>query len=178
MTDSRKVIPFYYSPSGDTEEDKLLEPFEYVIRYTEKHRCTKLTLVFNYWLKISPDKLRHIDEIISIVYNVCILNRITKFMQVYGLIISMLQEQRLEFIRGQGMDMYWKDNLMCPTDEDYEKNAIRKSFGSFKYTKDTLQELNKKIRIEIECLGGNPLLVKMLKDYGDEVPCYVTGSKA
>ncbi|XP_077267288.1 terpene synthase-like isoform X2 [Temnothorax americanus] len=95
MTDSRKVIPFYYSPSGDTEEDKkLLELFEYVIRCTEKHRCTKLTLAFNYGLKISPDKLRQIDEIISIVYNVCIL--------------------------AQRMHMHWKANSMCPT--DYKTN--------------------------------------------------------
>ncbi|TGZ53385.1 Geranylgeranyl pyrophosphate synthase [Temnothorax longispinosus] len=66
------------------------------------------------------------------------------------------------------------------TDADIKCYCVNllESFGSFKYTKDTLQELNKKIRIEIECLGGNPLLVKMLKDYGDEVPCYVTGSKA
>ena len=33
---------------------------------------------------------------------------------------------------------------------------LLKSFGSLKYTKDVLEELNKKIRLEVERLGGNP----------------------
>ncbi|XP_071559542.1 terpene synthase-like [Temnothorax nylanderi] len=311
MTDPRKVIPFYYSLGGDTEEDKkLLKPLEYIERW---HRCTKLTLVFNYWLKISPDKLRQIDEIISIVYNACILyddiqnksilrDGIPVTHSIYGLsgtisatnyiqviaiekalhlhpaAVKILTEQLLEFNRGQGMDMYWKDNLMCPTENNYKMMAERKAgwliklmanlmklfstceidlssllnlmgfyyqihndycnlcickdpndesycddltkgkfsfpiihalkydddrqiinilkqrttdtnlksycvtllekFGSFKYTRDILKELNKKIRIEIERLGGNPFLVKMLNEYENEVLSHCTEAES
>jgi len=31
----------------------------------------------------------------------------------------------LEYNRGQGMDMYWKDNFICPTEKDYKIMAIR-----------------------------------------------------
>ncbi|XP_077261223.1 terpene synthase-like [Temnothorax americanus] len=305
MTDSREVIPFYCSPSGDPKEDKeLLEPFEY-IRSVENQRCTKLSVAFNYWLRISPDKLRQINEIISIVYNVCILyddiqdksiwrDGIPVTHSVYGLsdtvsatnyvqaialekaielhpeAVKILIDELVEFNRGQRKDIYWRNNSICPTDDQYEKNAIRKAgwlvklmvklmklfsscekdfssvlnlmgyyhqihndycnlcvgkddknycddltegkfsfpiihaikhdddwriknilkqrttdinlknyfvellekLGSFKYTRDVLKDLDKKIRIEIERLGGNPLFVNMLDKYENEVLCH------
>ncbi|XP_071564396.1 terpene synthase-like isoform X2 [Temnothorax nylanderi] len=306
MTDQSKDTPFYYSQSGDTEEDKkLLEPLKYIVQCTEKHRCTKLTSVFNHWLQISHNQLQQIDDIIRIVYNTCILyddvqdnsilrDGIPVTHNIYGLsgtisatnyaqfiavekalhlhpeAVKILTEHILEFNRGQGMDMYWKNNLMCPTENDYKMMAERKAgwliklmanlmklfskceidlslllnlmgfyyqihndytnlcvckdpndksfcddltegkfsfpiihalkydddreiinilkqrttdtkikcycvsllekFGSLKYTRDTLKELNKKIRIEIDRLGGNEKLVKMLNEYENEVP--------
>ncbi|XP_077254683.1 terpene synthase-like [Temnothorax americanus] len=307
--DPSKVTQFnYYSPSGDTEEDKkLLEPLKYIVQCTEKHRCTKLTRVFNHWFKISSDKLQQIDEIIKIVYNTCILyddiqdeailrDGIPVTHSVHGLsrtisaanyvqliafekafelhpdAAKILTEQLLEFNRGQGMDMYWKENLLeCPTENDYQIMAERKAgwliklmtglmklfstceidlssllnlmafyyqihndysnlcicrdmndasycddltegkisfpvihalkcgnsrrqkimdilkqritntdlknncvdlleeLGSLKYTRDTLEKLDKKIRREIERLGGNPYLVKMQDEFMNEV---------
>lgn len=41
---------------------------------------------------------------------------------------------------------------------------ILESYGSFKYTKDVLDELDKKMRTEIDRLGGNPLFVKLLDE--------------
>ncbi|XP_071644238.1 terpene synthase-like [Temnothorax longispinosus] len=307
MTDPSKDTPFYYSQSGDTEEDKkLLEPLKYIVQYTEKHRYTKLTRVFNYWLKISPDKLQQIDEIVKIVYNVVILYddiqdkailrdgipvthsvhelsctisatnyvqliAFEKAFELHPAAAKILTEQLMEFNRGQGMDMYWKENLECPTDNDYQIMAERKAgwivelivklmklfstcetdfssllsllgyyyqihndysnlcicrdmndanfcddltegkfsfpiihalkcgnsqkimdilkqritdtdlknncvdllekLGSLKYTRDTLEKLDKKIRREIERLGGNPDLVKMLNEFKNEVLC-------
>ncbi|XP_071647101.1 terpene synthase-like isoform X1 [Temnothorax longispinosus] len=304
MTDSREV-PYYCSPSGDPEEDKeLLEPFKY-IQSVENNRCTKLTVAFNYWLRIPDDKLRQINNIISIVYNVCILfddiqdgsiwrDGIPVTHSVYGLCdtigttnymqaialekaielhpeaVKILTEELVEFNRGQKKDIYWRNNSICPTDDQYEKNAIRKAgwlvklmvklmklfsscdkdfssvlnlmgyyhqihndycnlcvgkddknycddltegkfsfpiihaikhdddrrirnilkqrttdiniknhfvellekLGSFKYTRDVLKELNKKIKIEIEHLGGNPLFINMLEKYEKEVLCH------
>ncbi|XP_071578768.1 terpene synthase-like [Temnothorax nylanderi] len=287
---------------------KILKPFEYV-RSAEKDRWTKLSLAFNYWLKISPDKLQQIDEIISIVYNVCLLyddiqdhsisrDGIPVTHSVFGLprtistsnyinliafekaanlhpaAVKILLDELLQFSRGQSMDIYWREYLTCPTDEEYEKNAIRKAgwlvilmvklmklfstcekdfssllnlmgyyhqihndycnisvckdpndknycddltegkfsfpiihalkyddgekiinilkqrttdtnlktycvsllekFGSLKYTRDILKELNQKIRIKIERLGNNPFLVKMLNEYENEVSSHCT----
>ncbi|XP_071643917.1 terpene synthase-like [Temnothorax longispinosus] len=305
--DPSKVTQFYYSPSGDTEEDKkLLEPLKYIVPCTEKHRCTKLTRVFNYWFKISSDKLQQIDEIVKIAYNTCILYddiqdkailrdgipvthsvhglsctisatnyvqliAFEKAFELHPVAAKILTEQLLEFHRGQGMDMYWKKNLECPTDNDYQIMAERKAgwliklmtklmklfstcetdfssllsllgyyyqihndysnlcicrdmndqsycddltegkfsfpiihalkssnsqkimdilkqritdtdlknncvdlleeLGSLKYTRNTLETLDKKIRREIERLGGNPGLVKMLDEFRNEVLC-------
>ncbi|TGZ51430.1 Uncharacterized protein DBV15_12833, partial [Temnothorax longispinosus] len=49
---------------------------------------------------------------------------------------------------------------------------LLKKLGSFKYTRDVLKELNKKIKIEIERLGGNPLFTNMLEKYENEVLCH------
>lgn len=34
-------------------------------------------------------------------------------------------QQILELYRGQGMEIYWRDNFTCPTEEDYKQMVIR-----------------------------------------------------
>jgi len=34
-------------------------------------------------------------------------------------------EQLLELHRGQGMDIFWRDNFICPSEEDYKTMTIR-----------------------------------------------------
>ncbi|CAG2191856.1 GGPS1 [Mytilus edulis] len=34
-------------------------------------------------------------------------------------------EQLLELHRGQGMDIYWRDSVVCPTEEEYNTMVIR-----------------------------------------------------
>lgn len=41
---------------------------------------------------------------------------------------------------------------------------LLEKFGSFKYTKEVLLDLDAKARAEIERLGGNPFLVKILDE--------------
>lgn len=40
-------------------------------------------------------------------------------------------EQLLELHRGQGMDIYWRDANVCPTEEEYKEMVIRKTGGLF-----------------------------------------------
>ncbi|XP_055913833.1 terpene synthase isoform X1 [Eupeodes corollae] len=40
-------------------------------------------------------------------------------------------EQLLELHRGQGMEIYWRDNFTCPTESDYKLMTIRKTGGLF-----------------------------------------------
>uniref|UniRef100_A0A0K8TSQ4 Putative geranylgeranyl pyrophosphate synthase/polyprenyl synthetase n=1 Tax=Tabanus bromius TaxID=304241 RepID=A0A0K8TSQ4_TABBR len=40
-------------------------------------------------------------------------------------------EQLLELHRGQGMEIYWRDNFTCPTESDYKVMTIRKTGGLF-----------------------------------------------
>ncbi|KYN21739.1 Geranylgeranyl pyrophosphate synthase [Trachymyrmex cornetzi] len=342
MTDMKKIVPFYYSLRGNTEEDKiLLEPVKYSLQCNDIHLYRKITKIFNYWFKVSLDKFQPIDEIVQMAYNVMTLKylnltyislflkanafrirsaRNTKFKKfmsfflrrfddiqdeaivrngfpvthsVYGLhnsinaanylqlitceklinlhpmvIIKIFIEQMMEFYTGQGMDIYWKENFICPTEKDYNIVAVKKSgwlvilvvklmklfsayeedvlslastlglyrqiyddysnlrydkdinensycddltegkmsfliihalrnnpddqkiiiiqdilrqrsknievkrycvkvlesYGSFKYAKEVLDELEKKIRTEIDRLGGNPIFVKLMDD--------------
>uniref|UniRef100_A0A0B6ZPU4 Geranylgeranyl pyrophosphate synthase n=1 Tax=Arion vulgaris TaxID=1028688 RepID=A0A0B6ZPU4_9EUPU len=40
-------------------------------------------------------------------------------------------EHLLDLHRGQGMDIYWRDAVICPTEEDYKLMVIRKTGGLF-----------------------------------------------
>lgn len=41
--------------------------------------------------------------------------------------VKVFSEQMLELHRGQGMEIYWRDNLQCPSEEDYKHMTIRKT---------------------------------------------------
>ncbi|VVC98912.1 unnamed protein product [Leptidea sinapis] len=40
-------------------------------------------------------------------------------------------EQLLELHRGQGLEIYWRDNFICPTEEEYRDMTIKKTGGLF-----------------------------------------------
>jgi len=44
---------------------------------------------------------------------------------------AIFTEQLLELHRGQGMEIYWRDNYICPTEEDYRLMVTRKTGGLF-----------------------------------------------
>jgi len=53
-----------------------------------------------------------------------------------------------------------------PKDIEVKRHCIKllEKFGSFKYTRNVLEELDAKARSEIDRLGGNPLLIKILDE--------------
>ena len=40
-------------------------------------------------------------------------------------------QQLLELHRGQGMEIYWRDNFQCPEESEYKLMTIRKTGGLF-----------------------------------------------
>lgn len=49
---------------------------------------------------------------------------------------SVYTEQLLELHRGQGMEIYWRDNFTCPSEEEYRQMTMR-SMLSQAFTKST-----------------------------------------
>jgi len=45
--------------------------------------------------------------------------------------VTVFTEQLLELHRGQGMEIHWRDNLVCPTEEEYRLMISRKTGGLF-----------------------------------------------
>ncbi|GAB1867407.1 Geranylgeranyl pyrophosphate synthase isoform X1 [Camponotus japonicus] len=293
---------FYYSLSGNKQEDeKLLEPIRYNLQVPGKQITAKLIQTFNYWLKISPNRIKAIEEIVIMLHNSSniiddiqdnsiVRKGIPVAHSVFGIARSLSAasytlfialervinlhpaapkvciEQLLELDRGQGIDIYWRDNFICPSEKDYKAMAIKKigclfnlpvrlmklfssyeedlsqllsilslyyqirddytnlclgdytedisycedltegkfsfpiihalttnpddkqimnilkqrtrdigikrhciklleKFGSLKYTRSILEELDMKARAEIDRLGGNPLLIKILDEF-------------
>ncbi|XP_020295959.1 geranylgeranyl pyrophosphate synthase isoform X2 [Pseudomyrmex gracilis] len=63
-------------------------------------------------------------------YVLCIaLERVVNLQHPAAIIVY--SEQLLELHRGQGMDIFWRDNLTCPTEEEYKIMIRRKTGGLF-----------------------------------------------
>jgi len=45
--------------------------------------------------------------------------------------VNVFTQQLLELHRGQGMEIYWRDNFLCPTEEEYRLMISRKTGGLF-----------------------------------------------
>lgn len=45
--------------------------------------------------------------------------------------VHVYTEQMLELHRGQGMEIYWRENIICPTESEYKLMTIRKTGGLF-----------------------------------------------
>ncbi|KAK9871185.1 hypothetical protein WA026_011466 [Henosepilachna vigintioctopunctata] len=45
--------------------------------------------------------------------------------------VKVYTEQLLELHRGQGMELYWRDNFKCPTEDEYKQMTKRKTGGLF-----------------------------------------------
>lgn len=48
--------------------------------------------------------------------------------------VKIYTEQMLELHRGQGMEIYWRENQLCPTESEYKLMVIRKTGGLFMIT--------------------------------------------
>ena len=53
--------------------------------------------------------------------------------------VEVFSEQMLELHRGQGMEIYWRDNFLCPTEEEYRLMTIRKTGGLFNLAVQLMQ---------------------------------------
>ncbi|KOB73871.1 Geranylgeranyl diphosphate synthase, partial [Operophtera brumata] len=114
---------------------------------------TKLASALNYWLKISDEKLTAVGEIVQILHNSSLLiddiqdNSILRrgipvAHSIYGVastinaanyaMIVALEKtlelghpSLLELHRGQGMEIYWRDNFTCPSEEEYKEMTVK-----------------------------------------------------
>uniref|UniRef100_A0A023F5X7 Putative geranylgeranyl pyrophosphate synthase/polyprenyl synthetase n=1 Tax=Triatoma infestans TaxID=30076 RepID=A0A023F5X7_TRIIF len=148
-------------------EEKLLQPFTYILQVPGKQIRTKLAHAFNYWLEIPSDKLQCVGEIVQMLHNSSLLiddiqdNSILRrgipvAHSIYGVAstinaanyvfflaldkvlalghpeaTTVYTEQLLELHRGQGMEIYWRDNFTCPTEDEYKTMTIKKTGGLF-----------------------------------------------
>ncbi|XKL59856.1 hypothetical protein PGB90_000872 [Kerria lacca] len=157
-----------FSLSGNQEQDeKLLQPYLYILQVPGKLIRAKLAHAFNFWLQIPPEKLTVVSEIVQMLHNASLLiddiqdNSILRrgipvAHSIYGTAstinaanyvifialekvlsldnleaIKVYTEQLLELHRGQGMEIYWRDNFICPSEEEYKTMTIGKTGGLF-----------------------------------------------
>ncbi|CAB3226549.1 unnamed protein product [Arctia plantaginis] len=159
-----KIAP---NTENNNQDEKILMPYTYIQQVPGKQIRQKLASAFNYWLKISEEKLKAVGEIVQILHNSSLLiddiqdNSILRrgipvAHSIYGvastinaanyaMIIALEKtqelghpmatkvytEQLLELHRGQGIEIYWRDNFQCPSEEEYKQMTIKKTGGLF-----------------------------------------------
>jgi geranylgeranyl diphosphate synthase type 3 len=60
--------------------------------------------------------------------------------------ITIFTEELLNLHRGQGMDLYWRDSLTCPTEEDYLEMVGNKTGGLFRLAIKLMQAESKSLK--------------------------------
>ncbi|XP_065350444.1 terpene synthase [Cloeon dipterum] len=76
-------------------------------------------------------------------------------------------EQLLELHRGQGMEIYWRDNYACPTEEEYKEMTKRKTGGLFMLA-IRLMQLFSECKADFTKLAGIiGLYFQIRDDYGN-----------
>lgn len=54
-------------------------------------------------------------------------------------VIQIYTEELCNLHRGQGMDLYWRDTLTCPTEQDYLQMVANKTGGLFRLSVQLMQ---------------------------------------
>ncbi|XP_015363168.1 PREDICTED: geranylgeranyl pyrophosphate synthase-like [Diuraphis noxia] len=166
-----------FSTSGEKETDeKLLQPFTYIMQVPGKQIRAKLAHAFNYWLKIPSDKLAVIGDIVQMLHNSSLLYVFTYRVEkslTYSENKSYcedLTEGKFSFPIIHAIHTHPEDKQVIhilrqrTRNVDVKKYCVKllDNYGSFEHTRKVLTQLDADARKEVENLGGNPLMIKIL----------------
>ncbi|CAG8639778.1 3057_t:CDS:2 [Rhizophagus irregularis] len=145
-------------PWSPEKEKVLLEPYNYLLTYPGKEIRSKLIDAFDHWLKVPKEKLTIVTKVVEMlhtakddsklrrgvpvahsIYGVpstinCAnyvyflgLNELTKLNDIN--MFNIYTEELLNLHRGQGMELYWRDTLTCPSEDEFIEMVSNKTGG-------------------------------------------------
>lgn len=91
---------------------------------------------------------------------------------------SVFTEQCLELHRGQGMEIYWRDNYICPSEEEYTTMVKRKTGGLFGLAVRLMQLFSENKSDFTELIGTLGLYFQIRDDYANLVLKEYTDNKS
>ncbi|VVC98899.1 unnamed protein product [Leptidea sinapis] len=135
--------------SDDFMEKELLLPYTHILKAPSKEKRKSIPMAFNFWLDIPKEKAKFISDYVYMIHtaslvlddvldNTPVRRNIPAAHVVYGipltisasiqvLIASSFSDNILEAVRGQGKEIFWRDNFQCPTEEQYERMIEQKT---------------------------------------------------
>ncbi|CAI2189827.1 17907_t:CDS:2 [Funneliformis geosporum] len=138
------------------KEELLLEPYNYLLAHPGKEIRSKLIDAFDYWLKVPKDKLTIITKVVEMLHTSSLLiddveddsklrRGVPVAHSIYGVPatincanyvyflglneLTKLNDELLNLHRGQGMELYWRDNLICPSEDEFIEMVSNKTGG-------------------------------------------------
>ena len=79
--------------------------------------------------------------------------------------VKVFLEEMLNLHRGQGMDIYWRDNSLCPSEEEYIHMVTQKTGGLFRLSVSLMQAFSQDQRDYIPLVNELGLMYQVLDDY-------------
>ncbi|GKT90594.1 geranylgeranyl pyrophosphate synthase [Colletotrichum tofieldiae] len=79
--------------------------------------------------------------------------------------ISIFAEELVHLHRGQGMDLFWRDTLTCPTEEDYLEMVGNKTGGLFRLGIKLMQAESRSLTDCVELVNLMGLIFQIRDDY-------------
>ncbi|GFG39107.1 hypothetical protein Cfor_12241, partial [Coptotermes formosanus] len=145
---------------------KFLQPLKYILQAPDKQLRAEFAHACNYWLKVPENKLIilrdmaqmfHYSFLLGIpaahtVFGVSRTINAACFLLVRGMMrarslnnpesLKVCIEHVLEMHWGQGLEIYWRDNYICPSFDEYKDMAKRKVGGGLMFDIAPMQLLS------------------------------------
>ncbi|POW16209.1 hypothetical protein PSHT_06825 [Puccinia striiformis] len=88
---------------------------------------------------------------------------------------KVINDELLELHRGQGMDLYWRDSLTCPTEEEYIQMVKKSKVAHLDRSKYTPLELDTYLACSTETGGLFRIAIKLMMAMSPlrEIPDYI-----
>ncbi|KAL2190726.1 hypothetical protein L209DRAFT_747025 [Thermothelomyces heterothallicus CBS 203.75] len=91
--------------------------------------------------------------------------------------VSIFAEELLNLHRGQGMDLFWRDTLTCPTEDDYLEMVGNKTGGLFRLGVKLMQAESRSLIDCIPLVNIIGLIYQIADDYHNLVTSQYTANK-
>ncbi|PVV05120.1 hypothetical protein BB560_000362 [Smittium megazygosporum] len=138
---------------NNLNNDALLGAFNYLASLPGKDVRTQLIDAFNFWFKVDSEKLDIIKDVIRMLHTSSLLvddveddsnlrRGYPVAHKIYGIPATIntanyvyflaLKKELIQLHQGQGMELYWRDNLICPSEEEYLIMVSKKTGGLFR----------------------------------------------
>lgn len=92
--------------------------------------------------------------------------------------VQAFTEQLIELHRGQGMDIYWRDAVKCPSEDAYRQMVLRKTGGLFRLAIRLMQVYSSNVADVYPLLDTLGLYFQIRDDYANLVSDEYTAHKS
>ncbi|KAL3432227.1 isoprenoid synthase domain-containing protein [Aspergillus tetrazonus] len=169
-------LSMYWKAANETV---IREPYDYIAGIPGKEIRRKLLEAFNHWYKVDEQSCQAIATTVGMAHNASLLSEggVPCAHEVFGIAqtinsanyvyflaqdqlfrlrnwpqaISVFNEEMVNLHCGQGMELFWRDNLLPPSMDDYLQMIANKTGGLFQMAVRLLQTSSRQI-VDIEQL--------------------------
>ncbi|KAL8695845.1 MAG: hypothetical protein Q9224_003120 [Gallowayella concinna] len=167
----------------EKNERIITRPFEYLMGKPGKSFRRQLLVALNVWTDVDESSLGIINRVVEMLHNASLLiddiqdsSRLPNYVyylaqgELIGLknwsaAIQIYSEELLNLHRGQGLDLYWRDTLTVPTEEEYMQMINFKTGGLFRLAARLLQSASSKPYDLVPLVESVGLVFQIRDDY-------------